>query len=60
MTFILQDIIVCGIITFAIGLYVGAFVQRRRDVESFRIERKINEYKRKLENEFNECEGDVK
>lgn len=52
MAFIPQDIIVCITISFAIGLYVGAFIQRRRDVEAFRIERKVNEYKRKLSKEF--------
>lgn len=32
-SFILQDIVVCAITTFTIGLYVGAFVQRRRGIK---------------------------
>lgn len=32
MTFVLQDIIVCIAISFTVGLYVGAFTQRRKDV----------------------------
>ena len=45
-----------SLLGFAIGLFVGAFVQHRRDVEAFKVERKINEYKRKLDKEINECE----
>lgn len=30
---ILPSIVACTVISFAIGLYVGAFVQRRRDAK---------------------------
>lgn len=43
MTFILQDIVVCVITTFTIGLYVGAFVQHRRDLKIFKSTAKVLE-----------------
>ena len=56
MIFILQDIVVCAVASFTIGLYAGAFVQRRRDIKAFRIEKSITEYKKKLDKELAECE----
>jgi len=37
MTFILLDIITVAVLAFTIGLYTGAFVQRRRDNVRFKL-----------------------
>lgn len=66
MTFIPQDIIVCIAVSFATGLYVGAFVQRRRDVKAFKLEKKIDEVVReqpdqmKMLKTFQRDEGETK
>ena len=39
--FTLLDIITCAILTFAIGLYTGGFVQQRRDNVRFKSARTI-------------------
>lgn len=54
ITFILQDIIVSIVISFTVGLYVGAFVQRRRDLKIFKptakaVETYVRNYMKKEE-----------
>ena len=59
MTFTLQDIIVCITVFFTIGLYVGAFVQRRRDVKVFGPAQKLIDCWLKGENEKKGEENNV-
>lgn len=60
MTFTTQDILVCVLLAFTVGLYVGALVQRRRDVKAFKPARKLirNFLKMKEENQ-NEKEDEI-
>jgi len=55
MSFILLDVILYITVSFTIGLYVGAFVQRRRDVRAFKLEKKINKIVSKYPEAFAIC-----
>lgn len=61
ITFIFQDIVACILVSFTVGLYVGAFIQRRRDLKEFELNCSIvikcfEELKR-AENRMNIHEG---
>lgn len=60
MTFTLLNVITYCMLSFAVALYVGAFVQRRRDVKAFKMEREICKYKEKLNNEISRYQEEQK